>query len=143
MTLNPRKGYRERQVHKAQTHGLESKPERAREPVQVAVRETDMNYKEKVHWLSRNKLGMGGRGLKADVRARSPHHHKKAKPTTPQSVCSLPLLCSLSLPLSTPLPTKHMLVQGSGLQGPQKNSIGLNVNATQSLKASAAEGPGA
>lgn len=49
MTLNPRKGYRERQVHKAQTPGLESKPEREREPVQVAVRETDMNYKEKVH----------------------------------------------------------------------------------------------
>lgn len=89
MTLNPRKGYRERQVHKAQTHGLESKPERAPEPVQVAVRETDMNYKEKVHWLRRNKPGIGGRGLKADVRARAPHHHKKAKPTTPQSVCSL------------------------------------------------------
>lgn len=119
MTLNPRKGYRERQVHKAQTHGLESKPERAREPVQVAVRETDMNYKEKVHWLSRNKPGIGGRGLEADVRARSPHH-KKAKPTTPQSVCSLTLLCSLSLPVSTILSTKHMLVQRSGLQGPSE-----------------------
>lgn len=143
MTLNPRKGYRERQVHKAQTHGLESKPERVREPVQVAVRETDMNYKEKVHWLSKNKPGIGGTGSENRCKSSltSPPQESKAHNV---SVCVLSHSFVLTLaPSLHSLPTKHMMVQRSEVQGPQKNSIGLNVNATQPLKASAPDRPGA
>lgn len=111
--------------------------------MQVAVRETDMNYKEKVHWLSRNKPGFGVTG--------SENRCKSSLTSSPQeskahnvSVCVLSYSFVLTLPPSLhPLPTKHMMVQRSGLQGPQKNSIGLNVNATQPLKASAPDRPGA
>lgn len=68
----------------ANTQRTYSRPwEQARETVQVAGRKTEVNYKEKVHWVNRILRWYWGWGLKTDARA-SPSQHREEQKREPQ-----------------------------------------------------------
>lgn len=119
MTLNPGKGYQEQYTKNRLTawRASQRRGERARNDAGGWGEKPNMDYREKVHWSSRNKPGAEGRVLNTEVRGWSPHYQENTKPRTSQvigaiSLASL-LFCSYSPSLSlSPSHTHESIIVG-------------------------------